>query len=236
MEKPAPQFDRSFLIELGGGMIFKQAERLFETGGVESVNWESPVLTGSVKGENAIYEPKLNLRSTVFAVNSCNCDDGKRRKVCTHAIAAALHYQALIEEAKHAKLGKDSLNPEPRPEPEPIVTKPKLRSIKLSEDGINLRMLVFLPPNFEAAVERDAIVVKVEAAAGREILPLGNVNPTNAYAVSEPQQKSAFIDRVLVWWKAGWFVAVDGGSLATSARFVGGRASCLLGKETQCSD
>jgi uncharacterized Zn finger protein len=104
MSKPAPKFDRSFLIELGGGLVFKQAERLFETAAVKSVVWESPVLIGKVKGMDATYEPKLNLRSTVFAVNNCNCEDGQKRKVCAHAIAAALHFQALKEEAKQSLL------------------------------------------------------------------------------------------------------------------------------------
>ena len=59
--KPAPSFDRSFLIELGGGIVFRQAEKLFESHFVESAEWESPVLTGLVDGGDGIYTPKLNL-------------------------------------------------------------------------------------------------------------------------------------------------------------------------------
>ena len=99
--KPAPSFDRSFLIELGGGIVFRQAEKLFESHFVESAEWESPVLTGLVDGGDGIYTPKLNLRSTVFAVNTCTCADGRKRKVCVHALAAALHYEALKNEAAH---------------------------------------------------------------------------------------------------------------------------------------
>lgn len=176
-------------------MIFKQAERLFETAAVESVDWKSPVLIGKVKGLNATYEPRLNLRSTVFAVNNCNCEDGKKRKVCAHAVAAAMHYEALKSEAQHEAIAQAIVNaPEPVIEPEAVRIKaPKLRTIKVSDEGMKLRILVFLPPNFEAAVERDAIVVKVEAAAGREILPLGNVSPTKAYAVSNAQQKALIL-------------------------------------------
>ncbi len=195
MEKPAPKFDRSFLIELGGGMIFKQAERLFETAAVESVTWESPELIGKVKGLNATYEPKLNLRSTVFAVNTCNCDDGKKRKVCAHAVAAAMHFEALKHEAKNEAIAQAIANP-PTPEPEPEVLEPvapRLRSVKVSAEGMKLRMLVFLPPNFEASVERDAIMVKVDAAAGRDILPLGSVNTSKAYAISPAQERALML-------------------------------------------
>ena len=53
--KPAPSFDRNFLIELGGGNAFRQAEKLFESHFVESAEWESPVLKGLVNGGDGIY-------------------------------------------------------------------------------------------------------------------------------------------------------------------------------------
>lgn len=217
--KPAPKFDRSFLIELGGGMIFKQAERLFESAAVQSVEWESPVLIGKVKGMNATYEPKLNLRSTVFALNICNCEDGKKRKVCAHAVAAAMHFEALKHEAKHEVIAQAITNaPEPEPEIEAVkAQKPKLRSIKVSDDGAKLRMLVFLPPNLEAAVERDAIVVKVDAAAGREILSLGDVKTTKVYAVSKAQERALML--VESWC---------GGKLASLLQLTAGRLRRLL--------
>lgn len=193
MSKPAPTFDRRFLIELGGGLVYQQAERLFESAAVESVEWVSPVLKGRVKGVSAIYEPQLNLRSTVFAESRCNCEDGKKRKVCAHAIAAALHYEALKQEAKHANVGEDlARDSETLLEPEAPKAR-TVRSIRLSDDGIKLRILVFLPPNFEAAVERDAIVVKVDAAAGREILPLGKLTAARAYSISPAQAQALLL-------------------------------------------
>ncbi|MEC7280525.1 MAG: hypothetical protein VXU50_00540, partial [Verrucomicrobiota bacterium] len=69
--KPAPSFDRCFLIELGGGSAYRQAEKLFESHFVESAEWESPVLKGLVNDGDDIYTPELNLRSTVFAENIC---------------------------------------------------------------------------------------------------------------------------------------------------------------------
>jgi SNF2 family DNA or RNA helicase len=188
--KPPPTFDRSFLIDLGGGMVFREAEKLFEAHAVESAEWESPVLKGLVNGGDGIYTPELNLRSTVFAENTCTCPDGRKRKVCVHALATALHFQALKEEAKHAKVA-EALPLEP--EPEPVVEQleqpklPRIRSIKLGEDGIPLRVLIFLPPNLEDAAKREAIVLKLDAAAGREILPLNKLNPRQKYKVAAKQ-------------------------------------------------
>ncbi|MGZ0708841.1 DEAD/DEAH box helicase [Coraliomargarita sp. W4R53] len=188
--KPAPKFDRNFLIELGGGIVFRAAEKLFESHAVESAEWESPVLKGLVNGGDGIYTPELNLRSTVFAESSCSCLDGRRRKVCVHVLATALHYQALKEEAKHAKVA-ESLAAAPEPVAEVAAVKqpklPRVRSIKLGEDGLPLRVLIFLPPNLEAAAERGAIVLKLDGAAGREILPLNKLNPRQKYKVAPKQ-------------------------------------------------
>jgi hypothetical protein len=48
--KSAPRFDRSFLIDLAGAAVFRQAEKLFESHFVESAEWESPSSKGSSRG------------------------------------------------------------------------------------------------------------------------------------------------------------------------------------------
>jgi hypothetical protein len=148
-EKPAPRFDRSFLIELGGGACFRQAEKLFEVHAVESAEWESPILKGRVNQGAEIYTPELNLRSTVFAKNSCQCADGRKGKVCVHAIAVALHYEALRQEVATAAAIEASDKHPAAPEAESV--EPLVRSIKLADEGVPLRLLIFLPPNLEAA-------------------------------------------------------------------------------------
>ena len=186
--KPAPSFDRSFLIELGGGIVFRQAEKLFESHFVESAEWESPVLTGLVDGGDGIYTPKLNLRSTVFAENTCTCADGRKRKVCVHALAAALHYEALKNEAAHIPTAEEVLPQKSEPASKPEKPKvPRVSSIKIGEDGLPLRLLIFLPPNLPEAADRGGIVLKFDAAAGREILPLNKLNPRQKYKVASKQ-------------------------------------------------
>ena len=186
--KPAPSFDRRFLIELGGGIVFRQAEKLFESHFVESAEWDSPVLTGLVDGGDGIYTPKLNLRSTVFAENTCTCLDGRKRKVCVHALAVALHYEALKNEAAHIPTAGEALPQESVSTPQPEKPKiPRVRSIKIAEDGLPLRLLIFLPPNLPEAANRGGVVLKFDAAAGREILPLNKLNPRQKYKVAYKQ-------------------------------------------------
>ncbi len=188
--KPPPTFDRSFLIELAGGQVYRQAEKLFESHAVKSAEWQSPVLVGKVKGVAGIYTPRLNLRSTVFAENTCNCPIGRKGKICSHAIAVAMHYQALAREAKHAEIEVEQAE---AAEPEQEVAAPTIRSFKVDPAGANLRILAFLPPNLEAGAQRNAIVLKLDAAAGREILPLNKVSPSTAYNLSAGQQRAILL-------------------------------------------
>ena len=186
--KHAPSFDRSFLIELGGGSAFREAEKLFESHFVDSAEWESPVLKGLVNGGDGIYTPELNLRSTVFAENTCTCADGRKRKVCVHALATALHYEALKNEASHMPTAGEVLPHES--EATSKTEKPKIprpRSIKIGEDGLPLRLLIFLPPNLPEAADRGGIVLKFDVATGREILPLNKLNPRQKYKVASKQ-------------------------------------------------
>lgn len=221
-DKPAPTFDRSFLIELGGGGVaYREAEQLFEAHAVESAEWESPILRALVDGGDGVYAPELNLRSTVFAKNTCNCAAGQKGKVCVHALTAALHYQALREEAKFNKpepapadAGPTTQAPKPEADSEP---EPKLRSIRMRPDGVPLRLLIFLPPNLEDAVKRDAVVVKLDAAAGRQILPLNKLNPRQAYCV-DPKYLGAL--RCIEAW--------CGGRLASLLQLTGGQLRRLL--------
>lgn len=215
--KAPPVFDRDFLLELSGGLVLQQAEQLFETGAVGATNWEYPSLRGTVRAADAVYQPTLNLRSTVFAVNSCNCTEGRRRKICAHAIAVALHYEALKREQAQACQPPPDEAAESKPATA-VAETCSVRSIQVSVDtGEALRMLVFLPPNLPAAGERDAIVVKLEAASGRTIVPLNRLSPTRLYQVS--QRQHAALALVESWC---------GGKLASLLQLTGGRLRRLL--------
>ena len=188
---------------------------MFEAHAVESADWESPILKGRVNVGGEIYEPELNLRSTVFAKNSCQCADGRKGKVCVHAIAVALHYEALRSERATAA-AIEALEERPSEQKaEPVL--PPIRSIQLANDGVPLRLLIFLPPNPEAAAERGGIVVKLDAAAGREISPLNKLSPTQAYKVGAGQVEA--LKMVESWC---------GGKLSSLLQLTGGQLRRLL--------
>lgn len=94
MSQAAPIFDHRFCVDLAGGQVYRQAEKLYTAGAVQAADWVSPLLVSKVKGASGMYAPKLNLRSTVFVENECSCPVGKKGRICAHAVAACLYYEA----------------------------------------------------------------------------------------------------------------------------------------------
>ncbi len=173
------ELTKDLLVDLGGWSILKEARNLQYAGCVREVQWEGKLLQGEVRvGERGFF-PRLNLRSTIFAENQCNCRNGQTGQVCAHAIALCLEEMAP--------------KPEPLAEPEPLIeeaieAEPLLKSLVLSEEkGIHLRFKVFLPPNLELTASKDRIMVKVEAEeADGSTYPPEKIDRGRAYRLSLP--------------------------------------------------
>lgn len=187
MNKPPPLFDRAFCMDLAGGRVYQQAEKLFESQAVESVEWKSPLLIAVVRGINERHRVELNLRSTVFTESNCSCLLGRKGKICAHAVAACLHFQALQREADQSAQAEAEM--EGLKEVAPPAAPAEVQSIRLSKNGTRLRLLIFLPPNFEEAAKRNAIVVKLDTAVGRAIMPIHKLSTDTAYRLDRGQKE-----------------------------------------------
>ena len=189
--KKAPVFDRKFLIELSNGMLYREAEALMESGAVESAEWDPPILRGQVVVDGERFCPELNLRSTVFAENKCTCLAGRRRQICVHAIACALYYQAIQSEDAHERLAQAHLKNAavPKQESAALPEKRPLQLLNIRPQGTSLALKVYLPPNLSAAISRDAIVTKLEAAYAGQSVPLGNIDRQRVFACEPPMLK-----------------------------------------------
>jgi SNF2 family DNA or RNA helicase len=111
--------------------------------------------------------------------------------MCAHSIAACLHFQALQGEAT-TQAAADAMIAASA-ESTQKTSLPTVQSIRLSDDGTPLRLLVFLPPNLPQTAERNAIVVKLDAAAGRSIIPVNQLNQSTPYSVSEGQKEALLL-------------------------------------------
>ena len=169
------ELSKDLLVDLGGWSVLKEAQGLQEGRCVKTTTWDNKLLKGEVRVGEKSYFPRLNLRSTIFAENQCNCFQGRSGQVCHHAIALCLEEMA------------------PKPEPEPIETEPEqleevplLKSLVLSaERGVPLRFKVFLPPNLEHTAPKDRIMVKVEAEeADGSSYPPEKIDRGRAYQLS----------------------------------------------------
>lgn len=173
---------KDLLVDLGGWSLLREGKEIFEGGCVKSTEWDEKTLQGLVKVGDTKFHPRLNLRSSVFATNKCNCMTGRKGQVCAHAIALCLQEMEPKKE------------PEPEVIPEPIIQsvdeKPVqlLKSLVISEEkGIPLRFKVFLPPNLETSAPKDRIMVKVEVeeANGNSYTP-EKINRGNAFNLTLP--------------------------------------------------
>lgn len=185
-------------MELADGKTVAAGRKLFEDGNASDAEWESPELVGVVTDNATAYQVRLNLRSTVFARNLCECGEARRGRVCAHAVAVALQFEASKrrgEDANNQRQGggeADSAPPDgSRSASEtPQNDREEPDFLQISEEGKPLRVLFQLPPNLESSVQRDAVAVKVEAVIGKEVLPFTKVATNQSYSVSRAQAKA----------------------------------------------
>ena len=165
------ELNKDLLVDLGGWSVLKVAKGLHKGSCVKEYIWEKKILKGIVQVGGKSYYPRLNLRSPVFAENQCNCFEGQKGEICSHAIAMCLEAMAPMKEAQPplAKGGN--------------VVKPILKSLTLSnEKGIPLQFRILLPPNLKKTALKDRIMVKIEVedVTGNRYAP-ENINRGKVY-------------------------------------------------------
>ena len=117
MSSVLPAFDHRFCVDLAGGQVYRQAEKLFIGDAVKSVDCKHPYLEGRVRGAAGVYEPSLNLRSSVFVENTCTCPVGKKGRICAHAVALCLYFEANRSDLEKADSEKNIKDERPLREP-----------------------------------------------------------------------------------------------------------------------
>jgi superfamily II DNA or RNA helicase len=176
-----PDFTNEGLAEMASWTDLREARKLIEADAVRAVEWEHPVLRGSVDDGGRTYEPRLNLRSLTFIQNQCQCRTGSSGRVCPHAIALCLAIRR--REALREVVPEKSLQAPVKPPAGPVV--PSLRSLRVDPAGQLLESRFWLPPNLEAAARRRAIVIKLEFSTGGEIHSPEKIFKGKSYSLTE---------------------------------------------------
>lgn len=153
------EWSREELAELAGWGPYREGRDIVERGGVTGLEWQHPVLKGTVTTDGVVFQAEFDVRSRVFPVNRCECPIGRRRQVCAHAIAICIAFQRApaspASPAVVAPLAEGEVQPLGEPSPE-------VGSLQVAPDGECLRFRMVLPPNLAAAAQRNAVIVKLE--------------------------------------------------------------------------
>jgi len=163
------------LSDAGGWAAMKEARGLVVAGRVLEAAYEPPLLVGRVRGGETEYRSGLRILSKTNIENTCTCVESRRRGViCAHSLAVGL---AVLSPPKPA--------PVPVPEKKVEVVKEAAASPFSVEGGESCTLHVILPPNFEAAWQKDSVMVCVEATVGGQRKSLGALDAKRTYQCDE---------------------------------------------------
>lgn len=180
------EWSRDELAELADWTTYREARKLVSIGAVSELRWQHPVLEGVVQTAAGVYNPVFDLRSRVFPVNRCSCAIGRRRQVCAHAIALCIAFQneqtpVKAETAEAVESEKEAVVE--------TSTRDAIQSLRLSSNGERMRFRLVLPPNIEAAAQRNAVVVKLEYELDSGVVAPEKLSRTGSYSLSAESQQ-----------------------------------------------
>lgn len=99
---PPPQIPDSEWLDLVSPTVLREGKAL--TDAAKNVAWEAPILRGEISENAQTFAVALDLRSRTIPRCACDCEDGKARKICRHAIAVYFAYFAPLLKAAEAAI------------------------------------------------------------------------------------------------------------------------------------
>ena len=171
------------LNDAGGWQTMKQARALHEMGRVSEAAWEAPLLQGRVREGDKEYRSGLKIQSKTNIENLCGCRDSRQRgMICAHSIAVGL--ELLKPHQPKTSTPVAAASAAAAAKPQPVKTAGPRFSIT---EGDPIELSVILPPNLAPAVEKNSIMLGVEATAGGKHLLLAALPKNGAYRCSETE-------------------------------------------------
>lgn len=190
-----PDLSKDALVELSGWTTFRTGRDLFRAGAVQTWKWDKPWLSGTVDSGGKPLTLRVNLKSLVFAETRCPCPTGRRGQFCEHAVALCMAAnkaaEARVSEVAAGR-GKGAPSQPSEAKVQPAAgLPPQLKSIRYSASasrGLRLRLL--LPPNFKDAVQRNAVMLKVELSVEGEMVAPEKLYRGAPYRIPALQQQA----------------------------------------------
>lgn len=215
-----PQITEKLLSDAGGWQAMKAARALWEAGRVTAAEYAPPVLKGLVRDEGKEFRAGLKIAGRANVENICSCRASRQwGAVCAHSLAVGLAFlrgNAPGPAAAVAGRKQPPASPAPANPAIPAPTANVGPAFSTTANGEAIALHVVLSPNFDAAWQKDAITVGVEAQLpGRRVL-LHALNPAKTFRCDVADLRLIEALRSL-----------HGGSLAGAGMSVLPRAACL---------
>jgi superfamily II DNA or RNA helicase len=185
------QLTERFLMDTGGWQALKHAKALVQMGRVVSYNYTPPVLRGLVRDGETEYRAGLKIRSYTDVENLCSCRQSRDwGTICAHSLALGL---ALIRSEK----GPAKTTTAPAPIPLPVLVAEMenasgenisglgIAAVEGSLNRIRIELHIVLPPNLEAAWEKDQIIVGFEVTRKGSRTLASALDPKEIYTCSK---------------------------------------------------
>jgi superfamily II DNA or RNA helicase len=191
-----PQITPELLRDLGDWRASKEGRSLAESGCVLGVEFNPPLLQGTVRVSGATVRARLKIAPGVFGIeNLCSCRQAQRDgTICSHVVALV-----------HAYLNRDkprpvALKPPTAPQAEPpaktsAVSAPPLKRLPREDappESQTLELAVALPVDLAKAWRAGAIQVVMKGSVnGGQFKPLDVVphQPAAPYIVSDTDEQ-----------------------------------------------
>lgn len=184
-----PDLSRDNLVEMSGWGIYREGRELHRSGAVNNWDWQKPLLRGSVGGGGQVFTPAVHLKSLIFAENRCGCPAGRRGQFCAHAIAVCIAAQREMMEPAPAPVAE--LVSETKAAAKVSELEAELQTIRFADNAkTKLSLKLLLPPNFESAAQRNAIIAKIEFLVNEQAFVPEKLFRGAIYRIAENHRKS----------------------------------------------
>ncbi len=231
------ELTEKILMEAGGWEAMKEARAMFEAGKVIEAGYEPPLLAGRVRGAEGEFRTGLHVRSRTDMENTCTCPVSRRRGlICAHSLAVGV---AVIRGLKKpdpnpgdgvnreaaavpaaASGGGDSAASAPASDP----------NFSSDADGADASLHVILPSNRAAAWEKKSVMIVCEIETAGQRKPLGTLDKSRRFRVSEADVRLATHLRTLADGKLPAMAMLTRGQFAMLLGVLEGHPRVTFGK------
>ncbi len=174
MPEVAIPITQKLLVTAGGWPAMKQAQQMQAAGRVLDVEYNPPVLSGTVRDGPRNLRSGLRIKSQTDVENLCTCRESREwGKICAHALAVGVQYLAPAAEPVPAAAKAAPA--------QAVVTGPKFVEIgATAAPAVALHFI--LPPNFESAWAKQQLMLVTEVELGGKRGTPAALAPNNTYA------------------------------------------------------